>query len=116
VRVIRVLVELRDGISDIAGSRESDAVREAIDIEFIQSQVDSGVYEWEDCKRLIGAVVSIIRRVQAPKRDKETQDRWEVVRSNMLDPDADRPRELCKSLEFLLDRVNMLRIDAANAR
>jgi hypothetical protein len=29
---------------------------------------------------------------------------------------ADQPRVLCKALEFLLDRINILRIDAANAR
>ena len=28
----------------------------------------------------------------------------------------DRPRIFCKALEFLLERVNAMRIDAANAR
>ena len=34
----------------------------------------------------------------------------------MADPSADHPLVFCNALEFLLDRVNMMRIDAANAR
>ena len=116
VRVLRVLCEIRDGISEVAGSRESASIHEAIDLDFIRQQADLGAFGWDSCKNLVGAVVGIIRRVQAPKRDTETQERWVAVGGDMLADDADRPRVLCKALEFLLDRVNMLRIDAANAR
>jgi hypothetical protein len=118
VRVVRVLAEIRDGVSDIAGARESAAVHEAVDIDFIKGQAELGLYGWDSCKRLVGAVVGIIRRVQSPMRDADTQARWVVVGTSMEESDdsIDRPRVLCKALEFLLDRVNALRIDAANAR
>ena len=116
MRVLRVLCEIRDGISDLAGSRESAVIGEAIDIEFIRRQVEIGVYEWDDFKRLVGSVVGVIMRIQGPKRDIETQDLWRKLGSNMLAVNADRNIMICKALEFLLDRVNILRLDAANAR
>ncbi len=117
VRVLRVLSEVRDGISDLAGAPESASVKETLDIDFIRRQVESGAYDWDSCKRLVGGVVSIIRRVQAPKRDEETAQQWRKVGSSMLcAEEADRPGVTCKALEFLLDRINAMRIDAANAR
>jgi hypothetical protein len=115
VRVLRVLAEVRDGISELAGGIEVSAIHEAIDIDFIRRQVELGVYEWDDCKRLVGMVVGVIRRLQAPNRDADTQEQWLTVGSNMLAA-TDRPRALCKALEFMLDRINMMRIDAANTR
>jgi hypothetical protein len=117
VRVLRVLAEIRDGISDLAGSIEASAIHEAVDLDFIKRQVELGVYEWDNCKRLVGTVVGIIKRLQAPRRDADMQEKWLTVGSSMLvTPDSDRPRVLCKALEFMLDRINILRIDAANAR
>lgn len=116
VRVLRVLTEIRDGIAELAGSRQSQAIREVIDIDFIKRQTELGVYDWISCQRLIGAVVDIIRRVQSPERDASTLERWNVVRSSMTGSDIEWPLVLCNALEFLLDRVNVLRIDAANAR
>ncbi len=117
MRVLRVLSEVRDGISDLAGTRESTAVREVIDVDFIKDQVELGAYDWGACKRLVGGVVTIIRRVQSPMRDGETQQKWLQVGASMLAAESiDRPRVMCKALEFLLDRVNAMRVDAANAR
>jgi hypothetical protein len=116
VRVLRVLREIRDGIIDLAGSRASEKISEAIDLEFIARQAEIGVYEWADFKRLVGSVVNVIRMIQAPKRDTETQALWAKVGENMLAVNADRSIMLCKALEFLLDRVNILRLDSANAR
>ena len=43
--------------------------------------------------------------------------RWKPVRQAMEEAAAeDQPRAFCKALEFLLERVNAMRIDAANAR
>ena len=117
-RVFRVLAEIRDGVSDLAGCRQSEAIGNAIDIDFIRSQVDSATFDWGSCKRLIGSVVCIIQSTPAPKRDTETQGRWVTVADGMLGVNVDQPRILCKALEFLLDpdRVNVMRIDSANAR
>lgn len=119
VRVLRVLGEIRDGINDLAGSRESGSITEAVDLGFIREQAEAGLYGWGSCMGLIAAIVKVVQKVQAPKRDEETKAKWTEVGAQMQAADADaqaRPRSLCKALEFLLDRVNAMRIDAANAR
>lgn len=119
MRVLRVLREIRDGISELAGPRENATIYEVIDMDFIQTQTELGVYNWENCKHLVGGILSVIRRIQAPKRDAQTMERWKIVAVQMKGSDNDdekKPASFCQALEFLLDRLNVLRIDAANSR
>ena len=117
VRVLRVLAEIRDGISDLAGSRDTGNISEVVDLDFIKQQAEKGFYDWETSMRLIGSVLGVIQQVQAPKRDGETKLQFEQVAKSMKEADtAEQPRAFCKALEFLLNRVNVMRIDAANAR
>ena len=117
VRVLRVLGEIRDGISDLAGCGECSAIAAAIDLAFIRQQAETGAYGWPSCIKLVGEIVSLVLRVQSPKRDEETKAKWAEHRQELMAANADtQPRAFCKALEFLLDRVNMMRIDAANAR
>eukprot|EP00291_Cryptomonas_curvata_P028949 CAMPEP_0172213412 /NCGR_PEP_ID=MMETSP1050-20130122/37578_1 /TAXON_ID=233186 /ORGANISM="Cryptomonas curvata, Strain CCAP979/52" /LENGTH=610 /DNA_ID=CAMNT_0012894241 /DNA_START=380 /DNA_END=2212 /DNA_ORIENTATION=+ len=118
VRVLRVLAEIRDGIVDLAGSSEwSGRIGEAVDLGFIKEQAELGLYGWDCCMRLIGSILAVIQRVQAPRRDDETRARWRQVGQAMQEATGeDQPRAFCTALEFLLDRVNAMRIDAANAR
>jgi hypothetical protein len=117
VRVLRVLAEIRDGIKDLAGSREAGAVDEAVDLDFIKQQAEAGLYDWTSCTKLVSSIVEIIQRIQAPKRDDETKAKWTEVSAAMQAATMEEhPRAFCKALEFLLDRVNAMRIDAANAR
>ena len=54
-------------------------------------------------------------RVQSPRRDEETKAKWEPLRLAMDSAVPEiQPHAFCKSLEFLLDRVNVMLIDAAN--
>ena len=116
-RVLRVLAEIRDGISELAGPWESESIREAVDLDFIRQQVAAGLYGWDSCTGLVAGVVAVIQRVQAPGRDAETRAKWTEVGAAMRGAAAEeRPRALCKGLALLLERVNAMRIDAANAR
>jgi hypothetical protein len=116
VRALRVLGEIRDGISELAGG-ESGVIAEAVDLEHIGRQAEQGLYGWESCSRLVDAVAAVIRRVQAPRREGETREGWLRVQAEMAGAaEQERPRAFCRALEFLLDRVNAMRIDAANAR
>ncbi len=93
------------------------AVREAIDIELIKQQAESRAFGWGNCMSLVGSVVTIVKRVQAPGRDASTRERWKEVGLSMQNAEVcDHARVFCRALEFLLDLVNILRIDAANAR
>lgn len=117
VRVLRVLSEIRDGICDLAGSREAGSVAETIDLDHIKQQAEAGLYSWKSSTSLIHDILQIVQRVQAPRRDDETKTKWSVVQRSMQEAVVDeQPRVLCSALEFLLDRVNAMRIDAANAR
>lgn len=118
VRVARVLTEVRDGIAELAGQREADAIREIVDSDFIQDQAARGLYDWATAVRLLESIVGVIRRVQAPCRDADTSAKWDAIRASLdpLLPQTEQPGAFCRGLEFLLKRVNVLRLDAANAR
>ena len=112
-RVLRALAEVRNGIIDLAGAREAGCIAEAVDLDYIKQQAEAGLYDWNSCTRLIAAVVVIVQRVQEPKRDNETKAKWQEIDGLMRDA---QPRVFCQALEFLVGRVNAMRIDAANAR
>ena len=119
MRVLRVLGEIC-GNNDLVGSRGAGAITEAIDLDLIKQQTEAGSYCWGCCCRLVSVVVAVIQRVQSPKRDDETKQRWSERQKELLSESAAtadaKPRAFCKALEFLLDHVNAMHIDAANAR
>lgn len=118
-RALRVLGELRDGIAEVAGGREASAIRELIDVPFIEAQTQAGAFNWDSCTRLVAGVVASVQRIQRVSRDPETRAGWARLQDAMRAAAADasaRPRVFCDALRFLLDRVGALRIDAANAR
>ena len=118
-RVLRVLAEISDAIRDVSGSREAAVIAELVDLDHIKQQAERGLYVWESCTKLIHGILAVVQRVQSRKRDEETKEKWEPIEEGLTmgNHNADgRPRAFCKGLEFLLDRVNALRIDAANAR
>ena len=67
LRVLRVLCKVRDGISDLAGSRTaawadpsmrpwtwtSSSSRPMRGMDFIQQQADAGLYGWDSCRQLM---------------------------------------------------------------
>lgn len=114
-RVLRVLKEIYDGINDLVGTREQ--INEIIDIDYIKQQVESNLYTWDNCKNLISSIVGVIQRTQAPKRNNETKTIWKEINTEMQEAlDVNQPKVFCKALEFLLNRVNAMRVDAANTR
>ena len=55
--------------------------------------------------------------MQATERGAETLVKWTPVSLGMEEaPAEEQPRAFCTALEFLLERVNVMRIDAANVR
>jgi len=112
VRVLRVLTEVRNGIIEVAPAREAARASEVLDMELIKQQADAGLCTWVSCHALVESVVALLKRAQSPTRDVETASKWAELQVEM----ADKPTALCRDLEFLLNRVNALRIDAANAR
>ena len=116
--MIRVLLEVRDAIVDLAGGREANAIREIIDGDFLRAQAERQAYSWDEFGTLVASIVRVIQRIQAPMRDAETTALWTQTRATIAaaTTPGEQPGVLCQALEFLLTRVNVLRLDAANAR
>jgi hypothetical protein len=113
-----VLIEIRDGISNLAGSRPHQ-ISEIIDIDHIKQQHANAAYGWDNCTKLITDVMGTIQRLQQSSRNEETAQRWEPVRTSMMlgtPSPEEQPAIFCRALEFVLDRVNAMRIDMVNAR
>jgi hypothetical protein len=116
VRILRVLEEVRTGLLELAAA-ESPAIAEALDMVSIKERSDKGLYMWDDTRSLMAAVTKVIKRVQSPARDQETAGRFASIDNTMLECiPYERPVVLCRGMEFLLERVNAMRIDAANSR
>ena len=62
-RVLRVLAEIRDGIHDLAGTRDSCNIMEVIDLDYIHQQAERGLYGWPECTRLISGIFGVIQQV-----------------------------------------------------
>ena len=126
IRVIRVLSEIRSGICESCNRASvHDAAAAAIDIDFIQTQIDAGAYGWDNCKRLVVAVVGIVEQIQSPTRVSRTRTQWTVLQKSMQRVEeekeitttaSDKSVVLCEALEFLLGLISALRIDSANSR
>jgi hypothetical protein len=69
---------------------------------------------------LVHALLQAVQRSQAPKRDEETRTRFAAVDTLLTEAATspeDQPRAFCKALEFLLDRLNAMRLASRhNAR
>ena len=113
VRVLRVLAEIRDGISQLAVGNDSTLITEIIDLDLIKQQI--GLFTWDGCVSFMGSIVGVIGRVQAPQRGEETSSKWAELHRAMLISES-HPSQFCNGLEFLLNRVNVMRVDGANAR
>lgn len=117
VRGLLVLVEVRDGLVEVAPPQEAMRAAELLDLDLIKQQLDAGTWSWGSWRELMGSVMRLIQRVQSPARDDETRTRWAALQVSMDDAPVDqRSVVVVGGLEFMLNRVNALRVDAANAR
>ncbi len=120
VRLVRVVAEIRDGLGDILGGKVDNVpIGDVIDIPSIEQQISAGAVTWDDSKGLVTVILRIIKRTQAPMRDEETTKKWLETARLMIAADdhpEDQPHAMCKALEFLLGRLNIMRVDCANAR
>jgi len=113
-RVMRVIEEIRSSLCDLGGVWPME-----VDTAQLQTRAVAGSMAWEDFVAVVRSILAAIRRAQSPARVDETNARWAVVCESLeaaADSDPDQPRAFCSALEFLLDCINIIRIDSANAR
>ena len=118
VRVIRVLREVRDSIMivEVGSFRYAQEIKDILDIELVDQRISSNAFTWADCRNIISGVALIIRQIQSPARDDSFKASWNELRVAMEATDVFDVLILVAALKFMMDRVNFLRIDAANAR
>ena len=119
--MLRVLDEIRIGIVETSGdnSYTVQQINGLIDIPLLEQRVDSGSFEWDESIGLVGAVVEVVQGLQEVTRVDDTRNKYSIVRSQMEEAGSAvqlKPKAFCDSLEFLLGRVSLLRIDFANKR
>jgi hypothetical protein len=74
------------------------------------------IFDWDYFQKLTSSAVDFLRRIQVPAHDADLTSEWNALRTSMEQPDANRNLLFSKTLEFMLDRVNIIRIDLANKR
>eukprot|EP00960_Hanusia_phi_P001045 28633-Hanusia_phi.AAC.1 len=115
-RVLKVVGEVRDGMIDLAPARK-DQFLEKFDTSYWQDQIDRGLLDWVSCVSLMKAMVALELEMQEPTRREETQTTWATLQDQLSDcPPQQQPTAFCKALEYVLDRLNVMRVDAANSR
>ena len=114
-RAVRVLTEIRDGFVDLGGGERALAV---VPMDEIRAAASRGALDWGECVSLVSGAHDMVCRLQASSREGETAAMWPPVDAGMrLGGDLhQRMRSFCGGLEYLLDRVNAMRIDVANAK
>ena len=105
VLILRTLADIRDGISKLAPGVGGVYISQVIDIDRIKLQADQGFFTWTKCASLLNTVVGVICLLQDPQRAQETLQKWNEC-----------PAPVCNALKFLLNRINLLCVEATNAR
>ena len=99
-RVLRVLVQVREGVAAVASPSITAALAETVDEKWIRLQAEKGLCD-----------------TQAPKRRAETEEGWSALKCEMDAAEAAaQPGLLCRGLQFLIARAKASRADVANER
>ena len=119
-RLISALKEISEGIVELTPEQSPLrlSVQEIIDIDHIKQQLEQEAIRYEQLHDFIGSIVNILTQVGDDARRNETRAQWVSVISGgiLYAQPSDQPKALCDAIRFLLNRVNTMRIDAANAR
>ena len=113
-RVVVVLAEIRDSLEAVGG--DPVRIQGVIDIPLIEDGFRADALHWPDALSMVGGVVEIIKTLQAPARDAETNTKWLEVKQTMEAGDCDYPSVFCNALQFLFRTLGGMRVDVANNR
>jgi hypothetical protein len=102
-RLFRLLLEIRDAIIDFGGNRNH--------VNAIFTGGMSG--NWESFQTFIGNTMDVLRGLSPPDFAPELDGAYLEIQETVQ---VEGARAICVALEFFLKRVNMMRMDAANAR
>lgn len=104
------------------GHPEAEAIRDVVDIDLLKQQIANDSFDYTDCIRLVGSILTVIIRVhermRCPQRVAEAEAEWGKVLRTMQEAGnkLDSSKAFCKSLELCLDRIHIIRCDMANKK
>lgn len=113
-RVLRVCGEIGDSLKELVSEQRS-SIEEILDLDFIKQQAEAGLYGLESCRMLVSGIISIIRSSQLPERHESLDAQWPPLLANLNASNASE-ESFCAALEFILERVHLMRVDHSNAR
>jgi len=117
VRITRVLSEIRDGIVELGD--EYLKGEQIMDINLLIEKIKTNVWDWPQITQLVNALFQNLQIIQFSNRVDETMTLWEETKKAMDNAShavESQNTTFCKAMRFLLERVQVFRLDAANRR
>jgi len=115
--VFQVMDEIRAKLEVLVPPAEAQTVATILDVRSVKAKVAGGCFSWGEGREMVTSVMRMITRTQIVTRDDETRSLWAGVQETLNDTTpGGGAKAFCHALEFLLNRVDMIRLDKTNAR
>ena len=118
VGFIKGLVCIRQGLLEMCeGGPLAGEARNVIDPAAMRDAAEEGRLGWDGCVQKVVQAVEFMDRLRAP--DAETVANWAAVRNAAAAAENDqelRHEALCEAVQFMWNRLNRVRLEAANAK
>ena len=115
--VFRVLEDIRDGICDVAGDAHALSLESQTMIDINHIKTSRQLEVWSSCMDLFTNIFYLILRAQTQKREDEAKAKWDCLQTAMQEAQQeDQPQAMCDTIRFFSTHVDLIRIDAGNAR
>jgi hypothetical protein len=116
-----VLTEILDRLASLLSPAEKATIMEVLDLSLIKQQTEAGLYSRQDWITQFASIVNVItivsRQVQSESRQALTASGWQELEIALKSAEESAwPTLLCRCLEFLLGRVDAIRVDSGIAR
>jgi hypothetical protein len=115
--VFRVLEDIRYGISDVAGDAHALSLESQTIIDINHIKTSRQLEVWSSCINLFTNIFYLVLRVQMQKREDEAKAKWDCLQKAMQEAQQeDQPQIMCDTIRFFSNYIDLVRIDASNAR
>ena len=116
-RVLSLLTEVRDGLIGLTTNAQfTDDVCEALDIDFLQQQMEHGALNHEDVMKLLTFVVEKIIELDAPAYEDDSRAWLSGLVESLVDPHtpSDFAQFVVEIFAWLFAKLEQIRVGVAN--
>lgn len=113
--LLNILKNIKTDLQQLCnGQSGAAAIGDLLDIEHLKERIKYAGFSFADCWRLVGGIMEIIVSVHSSmgmmERKEETTKKWDTMKADttvfLEGSKEDCANGLCKSLEFVLDRIH----------